>query len=63
MSYWSAEEDKAPCSGPATRSRAKTQKATALSKASNLIASYSSDWLILKSVACAIAGTASKWFK
>ena len=63
MSYWSAEEDKAPYSGPVMRRRAKTQKTTALCKAGNLIASYSSDWLILKNEAHAIAGTASKWFK
>ena len=63
MSYWSADEDKAPYSGPVTKSRAKTQKTTALSKASNLIASYSSDWFIMKSVAHAIASTASKWLK
>ena len=63
MSYLSAEEDEAPYSGPVTRSRAKPQEATALSKASNLIASYSSDWFIVKSAAHAIAGTASKWFK
>ena len=63
MSYWSAEEDKAPYSGPVTRSMAKTQKTAALSKTHNLIASYSLDWLTLKTVACAIAGIASKWFK
>ena len=61
MLYWSAEEDKAPYSGPVTRNRAKTQKAAALSKAGNLIASYSSEWLILKSVGHAIAGTVNKW--
>ena len=63
MSYCSDEEAEGPYSGPVTRSRARMQKTTALSKASNLIASYSSDWFILKSVAYAIAGTASKWFK
>ena len=48
MSYWSAKDDEAPYSGPVTRSRAKTQKTTAVSKAGNLIASYSSDWFILE---------------
>ena len=75
MSYWSTEEDKAPYSGPVMRSRDKTQMITALSKASNFIASYfnaevdtylSNDrsyWFIMKNVAHAIDGIASKLFK
>ena len=73
MSYWSADEDKAPNSGPVMRSRATNQKTTA-NKANNLMASYfdaeidtsssseRSCWFISKGVAHAIAGTARKWF-
>ena len=63
MSYWSAEEDEAPYSGPLTRSMAKTQETTALNKTNTFVASYFSDWFILKSVSHVIAGTASKWFR
>ena len=50
MSYWSAEEDEAPYSGPITRSRAKTHQITALGKASSLMANDSLDWVFLRSV-------------
>ena len=35
MSYWSAEEDEAPHSGPVVRNRAKNKKSTTLNKANN----------------------------
>ena len=75
MSYWSAEEDEAPYSGPVMRSRAMNEKTAALNKANNIMASSfnagvdtsspseRSYWFISKSVVHAIAGIARKWFK